>query len=92
MKMAIVRPTQPYLKKTLHFLSHRIEAQKQLTSQLFPNSSESSSDDTLLFDDAASVEEICDSDGNDGNESSDEDSDEFEYEDSDTDKFSYKWR
>jgi hypothetical protein len=38
------------------------------------------------------VEEICDSDGNDGNESSDEDSDEFEYEDSDTDKFSYKWR
>jgi hypothetical protein len=55
MKMAIVRPTQPYLKKTLHFLSHRIEAQKQLTSQLFPNSSESSSDDTLLFDDAAST-------------------------------------
>lgn len=37
MKMAVVRPTIPYLKKTTFFFSYRIEAQKQLSCQLFPN-------------------------------------------------------
>ena len=36
MKMAVARPTVPYLKKTTFFFSYRIKAQKQLISQLFP--------------------------------------------------------
>ena len=40
MKMAVVRPTQPYLKKTTFFFSYRIKAQKQLASQLFPTTPE----------------------------------------------------
>ena len=42
MKMAVVRPTQPYLKKTTFFFSYRIKAQKQLASQLFPTTLEKS--------------------------------------------------
>ena len=41
-KMAVVRPTQPYLKKTTHFFSYRIKAQKQFLSQLFPPTAEAS--------------------------------------------------
>ena len=40
MKMAIVRPTQPYLKKMNFFFSYRIKAQTQLASQLFPATTE----------------------------------------------------
>ena len=36
MKMSVVRPTLPYLKKTLHFHSYRIKAHKQFLSELFP--------------------------------------------------------
>ena len=43
MKMAVVRPTQAYLRKTTFFFSYRIKAQKQLASQLFPASETSSS-------------------------------------------------
>ena len=42
MKMAVSWPTQPYLKKTTHFFSYRIKAQKQLTSQLLPSTNEAS--------------------------------------------------
>ena len=41
-KMAVVRPAQPYLKKTTHFFSYRIKAQKQFLSQLFPPTAEAS--------------------------------------------------
>ena len=37
LKMAVARPTTPYLKKTTHFFSCRIKAQRRFTSQLFPN-------------------------------------------------------
>ena len=36
LKMAVVRPTYAYLKKTNFFFSYRIKAQTQLASQLFP--------------------------------------------------------
>ena len=36
LKMAVARPTLPYLKKTAHFFSYRIKAHKQLMHQLFP--------------------------------------------------------
>ena len=36
LKMAVVRPTHAYLKKTTFFFSYRIKAQSQLSSQLFP--------------------------------------------------------
>ena len=50
MKMAVVRPTQSYLQKTMHYFSHRIAAQKQLASQLFPISSIEKSQKFTLFD------------------------------------------
>ena len=37
MKCAIVRPTKPYLQKTLHSFSYRIAAYKNLLAQLFPD-------------------------------------------------------
>lgn len=37
MKSAIVRPTKPYLQKTLHFFSYRIAAYKNMLAQLFQN-------------------------------------------------------
>jgi len=37
MKSAIVRPTKPYLQKTLHFFSYRIAAYKNMHAQLFQN-------------------------------------------------------
>ena len=40
LKMAVARPTLPYLRKTNFFFSYRIKAQKQLTTQLFPTSQE----------------------------------------------------
>lgn len=37
LKMAVVRPSTAYLKKTTSFFSYRIKAHKQLTTQLFPS-------------------------------------------------------
>ena len=48
MKMAVVRPTQPYLIKTNFFFSYRIKAQKQLTSQLFPETPKASQQSTVV--------------------------------------------
>jgi len=38
MNSAIVRPTKPYLQKTLHFFSYRVAAYKNMLAQLFPES------------------------------------------------------
>ena len=48
MKMAVVRPTQPYLKKTTFFFSYCVKAQKQLASQLFPTTLETSQKSQIL--------------------------------------------
>ena len=48
MKMAIVRPTQAYLKKTNFFLRYRIKAQIQFASQLFPPTTERTKEPNLL--------------------------------------------
>ena len=48
--MAVVRPTQAYLKKTLHFFSYRIKAHKQLLAELFPPTAEASEDVNTLID------------------------------------------
>ena len=36
LKMAVARPSTAYLKKTTHYFSYRIKAQKNISSQLFP--------------------------------------------------------
>ncbi len=48
LKMAIARPTEAYLRKTNFFLSYRIKAQAQLTSQLFPDSAEPAQQSNLF--------------------------------------------
>ena len=48
MKMAVVRPTQPYLIKTTFFFSYRIKAQKKLSSQLFPEISKEQQQSTIV--------------------------------------------
>ena len=52
MKMAAVRPTQAYL--TNFFLSYRITAQCQHTSQLFPDATEPTQKPTI-FDSTPSI-------------------------------------
>ena len=48
MNMAVVRPTQAYLKKTNFIFSYRIGARNQLMSQLFPNSRERTEQPDLI--------------------------------------------
>ena len=48
LKMAVVRPTQPYLLKTNYFFGYRIKAQKLLKSQLFPATQTSTPKQNLL--------------------------------------------
>lgn len=48
MKMAVVRPTETYLKRTMHFFSYRIEAHKQLKLQLFPDNVEKIHHDSIF--------------------------------------------
>ena len=50
MKMAVARPTQPYLRKTTLFFSYRIKAQKNFTSQLFPPTPETPPKSRVLDD------------------------------------------
>ncbi|SMN12414.1 hypothetical protein SPBRAN_864 [uncultured Candidatus Thioglobus sp.] len=48
LKMAVARPTEAYLRKTNFFLSYRIKAQTQLTSQLFPDAAEQAQQSNLF--------------------------------------------
>ena len=55
MKMAIVRLTLSYLKKTMFYFPYRIKAHKQLISQLFPESTKTCN--STLFDNSASIKQ-----------------------------------
>jgi hypothetical protein len=49
-KMEVIRPTQTYLRKTLHFFSYRIKAHKNLIAELFPPSTQLTHDANALTD------------------------------------------